>query len=106
MYTNPQRRNASDVLELRRAAGRWLKERREARGLSQRQLADKVGADFYTFISQLETGRGRVPPDKYRAWAEALAIDARDFVIALLPYYDPVTYEILFPSFEREPEQE
>jgi len=38
MYSNPQRRNASDVLELRKVAGRWLKDRREACGLSQRQL--------------------------------------------------------------------
>jgi transcriptional regulator with XRE-family HTH domain len=97
MYTNPQRRNASDVLELRKVAGRWLKEQREACGLSQRQLADKVGADYYTFISQVEMGRGRVPPDKDRIWSEAFGLDARDFVLALLPYYDPVTYEILFP---------
>jgi len=86
--TNPQRRSASDVLELRKVAGRWLKDPREACGLSQRQLAD---------ISQVEMGRGRVPPDKYRIWSEALGLDARDFVLALLPYYDPVTYEILFP---------
>jgi transcriptional regulator with XRE-family HTH domain len=105
MYTNPQRRNASDVLELRKEAGRWLKERRETCGLSQRQLADKVGAEYYTFISQVEMGRGRVPPDKYRVWSEALGLDTRDFVLALLPYYDPVTYEILFPSLELEPAQ-
>jgi transcriptional regulator with XRE-family HTH domain len=97
MYTNPQR-NTSDTLELRREAGRWLKECREARGLSQRQLADKVGTDYYTFISQLETGRGRIPPDKYRAWAEALGLEVREFVLTLLPFYDPVTYEILFPE--------
>jgi transcriptional regulator with XRE-family HTH domain len=96
MYTNPQKRNASDTLELRREAGRWLRERREASGLSQRQLAERVGSEYYTFISQLETGRGRIPPDKYRVWAEALGMTARDFVITLLPFYDPVTYEIVF----------
>jgi transcriptional regulator with XRE-family HTH domain len=103
MHTNPQRRNASAVLELCKAAGRWLKEQRERCGLSQRQLADKVGAECYTFISQLEMGRGRVPPDKYRVWSESLGLDARDFVLSLLPYYDPVTYGILFPSLEPEP---
>ena len=55
-----------------------------------------VGTEYYTFISQLETGRGRIPPDKYRLWAEALDMSARDFVLALLPFYDPVTYDILF----------
>jgi transcriptional regulator with XRE-family HTH domain len=96
MYTNPQKRNTSDTVELRREAGRWLRERREYRGLSQRQLAELVGTDYYTFISQLETGRGRIPPDKYRVWAEALGMSSRDFVLALLPFYDPVTYDILF----------
>jgi len=97
MYTNPQRRNASDVLELRKASRKWVKGRRQAVPPSQGQLAEKGGADYYPFISQIEMGRGRVPPDKYRVWSEALGLDARDFVLALLPYYDPVTYEILFP---------
>jgi transcriptional regulator with XRE-family HTH domain len=96
MFGNPQKLTTTDTLELRREAGRWLKEQREAAGLSQRQLAECVGTEYYTFVSQLETGRGRIPPDKYRVWASALRIEPRDFVLALLPYYDPLTYEILF----------
>jgi transcriptional regulator with XRE-family HTH domain len=98
MYTNPQKLALSETTELRKEAGHWLKERREACGLSQRQLADLVDVEYYTFISQLETGRGRIPPDKYRAWAQALRMDAREFVLALLPFYDPTTYSILFPD--------
>jgi transcriptional regulator with XRE-family HTH domain len=98
MYTNPQKRALSETAELRREAGRWLRDRRVACGLSQRQLAELVGVEYYTFISQLETGRGRIPPDKYRTWAQALGIDARDFVLALLPFYDPTTYSILFTN--------
>ena len=98
MYTNRQKHAISETVELRKEAGRWLKDRREARGLSQRQLAEMVGVDYYTFISQLETGRGRIPPDKFRTWAQALGMDARDFVLALLPFYDPTTYSILFPK--------
>ncbi len=90
-----------NTLGLRREAGRWLKQRREAVGLSQRQLAELVGTEYYTFISQLETGRGRIPPDKYSVWAKALGMSVREFVLALLPYYDPVTFEILFGA-ERE----
>lgn len=96
MYTNAQRRSLEEVQELRKEAGRWLRELREARGLSQRQLAEKTDCEYYTFISQLETGRGRIPPDRYRVWADALGIDARVFVRQLLAYYDPVTHEILF----------
>ena len=96
MYSNPQKLSQSGVLELRQQAGRWLKELRESRGLSQRGLAAQVGAEYYTFISQLETGRGRVPPDRYRTWAAALGVDAAVFVRELLRFYDPVTFGILF----------
>ncbi len=96
MYGNPQKRSASEVQELRREAGRWLKQQREAAGLSQRDLAARVGADYYTFISQLETGRGRIPPDRYEVWAQALEIEPRAFVTEMLRYYDPNTHRILF----------
>jgi transcriptional regulator with XRE-family HTH domain len=96
MYTNPQRRSAKDTQELRAKAGGWLRELREKRGLSQRELARQVGAEYETFISQLEHGKGRIPPDRYLVWAEALAIDPHDFVRALMSYYDPVTYQIIF----------
>jgi transcriptional regulator with XRE-family HTH domain len=96
MYGNPQRRNAVEVQSLRREGGLWLKELREKAGLSQRQLADLVGTEYYSFISQLETGRGRIPPDRYEIWAHALNVPARTFVRDLMRFYDPITYEILF----------
>lgn len=96
MYTNPQKRSDPATQELRREAGLWLKELREARGLSQRELAARVGTEYYTFISQLETGRGRLPPDRYLVWADSLGVTPREFVQRLMRYYDPVTYGILF----------
>jgi transcriptional regulator with XRE-family HTH domain len=98
MYGNPQRRAAADVRELRREGGKWLRELRERAGLSQRQLASQVGAEYYTFISQLETGRGRIPPDRYIAWAKALNISPQVFVRTIMRFYDPVTYGIVFPT--------
>jgi transcriptional regulator with XRE-family HTH domain len=98
MYGNPQRLDMSNVTDLRREGGRWLRERREALGLSQRQLAQRVGVEYYTFISQLETGRGRIPPDRYILWARALEIDAKEFVREILRFYDPITYALLFPA--------
>jgi transcriptional regulator with XRE-family HTH domain len=102
VYTNAQRRSDPDVQELRKAAGAWLRGLREHRGLSQRDLASLVGAEYYTFISQLETGRGRVPPDRYESWAKALNINPRTFVKTLLGYYDPITYHFLFGGEEEE----
>jgi transcriptional regulator with XRE-family HTH domain len=98
MYTSPQRRTSSETIELRKDGGQWLKSLREAKGLSQRKLADLIGTDYYTFISQLETGRGRIPPDRYTAWAEALGVEPRSFVKNILKFYDPITYDVLFGS--------
>jgi transcriptional regulator with XRE-family HTH domain len=96
MYGNPQKRSDKRTQSLRREAGAWLRELREKKGLSQRELATLVGAEYYTFISQLETGRGRLPPDRYRDWARALGINPKPFVKRLMRYCDPVTHEILF----------
>ena len=96
VYTNPQKLPQNGVLELRQQAGRWLKELRETRRLSQRGLADRVGAEYYTFISQIEAGRGRIPPDRYEAWATALDVEPKAFVQKLLRYYDPLTHAIVF----------
>jgi transcriptional regulator with XRE-family HTH domain len=96
MYTNPQRRSSELSQKLRNQAGIWLRALREKRDLSQQELAAQVGVEYYTFISQLETGRSRIPPDRYLIWARALGIEEREFVRTLMSYYDPVTYGILF----------
>ena len=96
MHGNPQRQSLADVQDLRREGGRWLKKRREHIGLTQLQLAQRVGATHYTFISFLETGRGRIPPHRYTDWAHALEVSERDFVREMLRYYDPITFRILF----------
>ena len=82
--------------DLRVHAGLWLRARREERGLSQRELAEKVGALFYTFISQIEAGRGRIPADRYAAWAGALEIEPRAFAINMLRFYEPATHALIF----------
>ncbi len=96
MYAHPQQSAGHDVQKLRREAGKWLKEQRERSGLTQRQLAESVGVEYYTFISQLEVGRGRIPPDRYERWATALHIRPADFVKQLMRFYDPETYRLLF----------
>ncbi len=91
----------SETSELRQAAGAWLKEQREAAGLSQRELARMLELEYYTFISQLENGRGRIPAQRYRDWAGALKLDEKAFVKKLLMFYDPISYEILFEDQAR-----
>lgn len=82
--------------ELRLQAGAWLRAQREEKGLSQRELADRVGAVYYTFISQIEAGRGRIPSERYEAWAEALDLPPRSFAIRMLGFYEPVTHALIF----------
>ena len=75
-----------------------MRELRLQAGLSQREMAAQLGLDYYTFISQLESGIGRVPPERYAEWAKVLRIKPRDFVRTTLCYYDPITYRMLFGS--------
>lgn len=96
MYTQTQSLSDTETQQLRRSGGVWLRSLREARGLSQRDLAALVGIEYYTFVSQLERGGGRVPPDRYEVWAKALGVEAKSFVKSLMFYYDPLTYRLIF----------
>lgn len=86
----------SETALLRKQAGEWLRSRREACGLSQTDLARLVGAEYYSFISQIENGRGKIPSSRYRDWAVSLRMEPKEFVRNLLRYYDPHTYAILY----------
>lgn len=96
MYVNGRDVGSERTRVLRKEVGRWLASLRQQAGLSQRELADAVGSEFYTFISQIENGKGRIPPNKYGSWADAVRMDRKDFVKTLLSYYDPFTHDILF----------
>src|SRR5215813_6990007 len=94
--TYARARRPSSILkrELRARAGRWLCELRKKRDLTQRELAQILGS-AYTFVSQIETGRCRLPAERYLGWANALGMNPREFVQELLQYYDPVTHNVL-----------
>lgn len=86
----------SEKDRLRRECGAWLKQCREAVPLTQNELAALAQFQFKTFVSQVENGKRRIPPEHYRDWARALRLDTREFVAELLFYYEPTTYEIIF----------
>ena len=87
---------AAQIKLLRQQAGRWLKASREAAGLTQAELAEKVGLRYYTFVSQVESGLGRLPIETQAVWAEALGLDPSEFAKTLLRYYEPELYRLLF----------
>jgi transcriptional regulator with XRE-family HTH domain len=87
---------ASKSVELRKLAGTWLQERRKVAGLSQIELAQRLGLKYYTFISQVENGFSRVPSDSMEGWARALGIAPAEFARHLLAYYEPELHKLLF----------
>jgi transcriptional regulator with XRE-family HTH domain len=89
-------KTAPESKKLRQDAGAWLKDLRGRAGLSQIELAEKLGLKYYTFISQVENGFGRVPTESMEAWALALKADPSDFARKLVSYYDPELHRLLF----------
>jgi transcriptional regulator with XRE-family HTH domain len=85
-----------EAKELRRQAGAWLRQQRERAGLSQLELAQRLALKYYTFISQVENGYGRVPTESMEAWAKALSVEPSEFARQLLTYYDPELHRLLF----------
>lgn len=84
--------------QLRIGVGQWLREKRIEAGLSQKDLAAAAGFEYYTFISQMEIGRGRVPAERYEGYAKALGVDPREFAMRMLFAYENSTYQLLFPK--------
>lgn len=80
----------------RKEAGTWLKALRQRAGLSQIQLAERLGYKYYTFIAQVENGHGRVPTEGMEAWSLALGEDPSSFARHLLSFYDPELHRLLF----------
>ena len=97
MVKHPNRRKTKPrIQDFRCEGGRWLKNRRLLVGLTQRQLAELVGANPWTLVSQVETGRSSIMPVDYLAWAAALEMHPQEFVRELMQFYNPITYKILF----------
>lgn len=85
----------------RKEGGAWLKRCRQEAGLTQKELADRVGFDYYTFISQIESGAGRVPDAAFAAYSRALNIPRDEFSEQMLRYYSPIIYEGLKPRLRK-----
>src|SRR5258708_9458360 len=83
-----QRKVAPEARQLRKQAGDWLKQRRADAGLSQIDLAARLGLKYYTFISQVENGFSRVPTEIMAALAPRLGLEPPAFANPLLRYFE------------------
>ena len=59
-----------------------LIERREALGMTQTQLADRLG-EYQSFVARLESGQRRVDVVEFLELAEALGFDAGKMLAAV-----------------------
>jgi transcriptional regulator with XRE-family HTH domain len=87
---------SSSVKERRKEAGAWLRGLRERAGLTQMDLAIRLGFKYYAFVSQVETGFTRLPPQKVGAWADAVGADPPVFARRLLSFYEPELHRVLY----------
>lgn len=90
----------SNVAE-RRKAGVYLKQCREVVGLTQREIAAKCGFEYYTFVSQLEGGHGRLPVDHWETYAKAVGQDPQDFATRLFECYEPVISKLVLSKKDK-----
>jgi transcriptional regulator with XRE-family HTH domain len=94
-------KHASSVKERRKEAGVWLRALRENAGLTQMDLAIRLGFKYYAFISQVETGFTRLPPQKVEAWANAVGAEPPAFARRLLSFYEPELHRVLYEDEAR-----
>ncbi len=76
--------------------GSILKEARVKAGFTQKGLADTIGLEYYTMVSQMELGYISVPPGLWVPIANALRLPRAEFVLKCLSTYQPDLYEALF----------
>lgn len=95
-YTHPQHGSGEDARKRRKEAGKILRNRRLELEKTQREVAKEVGIEYYTMVSQIETGTVRLPPDMMEDYARCLQMDPSDLTKKMMYYYDPVTWKLLF----------
>ncbi len=92
MSNNQYDKSTKEARILRAEAGDYLKRCRLHVSMTQRELAEKLTLKYYTFISQVENGQGRLPPYLYVKTAQALDLDVKEFAMDMMSYYDPHTH--------------
>lgn len=83
----------------RRKIRKYLVGLREKAGVSQRGLANTLGLEYYTFVSQVENGYAKVPEWLIIPWADAVRADRTEFCISVLEILEPGYAEGLKPVF-------
>lgn len=89
-------KHASSLKQRRKQAGTWLKALREQAGLTQMDVANRVGFKYYAFVSQVENGFSRLPTEKLEVWARTVGVAPPRFARQLMSFYEPELHRILY----------
>lgn len=81
---------------MRKRFGAWLKESREAAGLTQLDLAILLDYAYPTTISQIERGASALPPGELHRWAEAIRVAPKKLAEKHLYFTEPFLYMALY----------
>jgi len=90
------RASTEAAIRRRMQAGKYLRGLREDLGLTQQEACERLGYGYNTFISQIELGRVRVPPEDWVKWSEVYGVKKDKFARKLLGFYDPHVATALF----------
>lgn len=78
--------------------GTLLKDARVKEGYTQKALADALGIEYYTMISQMELGYISIPAAFWANIARTLNINQSEWVLRCLDQIMPEVYSALFGS--------
>ena len=73
----------------RLAEGAYIRQLRHENGLTQEELAARVGLNNKQIVCAIEGGKQHVPPERVLAFAPALNVSTRTFCARVLRYSNP-----------------
>ena len=76
--------------------GGIIKEARTKEGFTQKALADALGMEYYTMVSQIELGYMSLPPSLWTPIADKLRLPRAEWVLNCLLEIQPEVYQALF----------
>lgn len=76
--------------------GLIIKNKRTEEGYTQKALADAIGVEYYTMISQMELGYISIPASLWIPLADKLKLDEIEWVLRCVHEYYPEIYRALF----------
>ncbi len=75
--------------------GLYLRDRREGRGLTQAEVAQRLGLASGNLVTMYEKGRRRFRSEKLETYAGILGVDAQELAEKVMEAYHPALKEAL-----------